>query len=75
MGKDEVTIVLFPGSSGAPKKLRLPKRVVQCCVLVSILGLLGFVGSTYYFSQQYLQLLGNETELSKLRKESKIRKI
>jgi len=29
VGKDEFTIVVFPGSLGAPKKLRLPKRFVK----------------------------------------------
>ena len=75
MGKDEVTIVLFPGSSGAPKKLRLPRRVVKFGVLVSFVVLIGFLGSTFYFTQQYLRLQGSETELAKLLRDSKIRKI
>jgi murein DD-endopeptidase MepM/ murein hydrolase activator NlpD len=75
VGKDEVTIVLFPGSSGAPKKLRLPRRVVKFGVLVSFVVLIGFLGSTFYFTQQYLRLQGSETELAKLLRDSKIRKI
>jgi murein DD-endopeptidase MepM/ murein hydrolase activator NlpD len=75
MGKDEVTIVLFPGTSGAPKKMRLPKRVVKCSILVSFVVLIGFLGSVFYFTQQYLLLQSSEIELVKLRRDSKIRKI
>ena len=75
MGKDEVTIVLFPGTLRAPKKIRLPQRVVKFGVLVSFVVLIGFLGSVFYFSQQYLSLQGSENELVKLRRDSKIRKI
>ena len=75
MGKDEVTIVLFPGTSGAPKKLRLRKYIVKIGVLVSFFVLTGFLWSTYYFTKQYLRLQGSESELVKLRRDSKIRKI
>ena len=75
MGKDEVTIVLFPGILRAPKKIRLPQRVVKFGVLVSFVVLIGFLGSVLYFSQQYLSLQGSENELVELRRDSKIRKI
>ena len=75
MGKDEVTIVIFPGSLSIPKKLRLPKRLVKFSILVSFVVLIGFLGSSFYFIQQYLKLQGSEAELVKLRHESKIRKI
>ena len=75
MGKDEVTIVIFPGSLSTPKKLRLPKRLVKFSILVSFVVLIGFLGSSFYFIQQYLNLQGSEAELVKLRHESKIRKI
>ena len=75
MGKDEVTIVLFAGKFRAPKKIRLPQRVVKFGVLVSFVVLIGFLGSVFYFSQQYLSLQGSENELVKLRRDSKIRKI
>jgi len=75
VGKDEVTIVIFPGSLSAPKKLRLPKRLVKFSILVSFVVLIGFLGSSFYFIQQYLKLQGSEAELVKLRHESKIRKI
>ena len=75
MGKDEVTIVLFPGTLRAPKKISLPQRVVKFGVLVSFVVLIGFLGSVFYFSQQYLSLQGSENELVELRRDSKIRKI
>jgi len=75
VGKDEVTIVIFPGSLSTPKKLRLPKRLVKFSILVSFVVLIGFLGSSFYFIQQYLKLQGSEAELVKLRRESKIRKI
>ena len=44
-------------------------------ILVSFVVLIGFLGSSFYFIQQYLKLQGSEAELVKLRRESKIRKI
>ena len=66
MGKDEFTIVIFPGSLSTPKKLRLPKRFVKLGVLVSLVVLIGVLGSSFYFVQQYFKLQGSETELVKL---------
>jgi len=75
VGKDEFTIVIFPGSLSTPKKIRLPKRLVKVSILVSFVVLIGVLGSSFYFTQQFLRLQGSETELVKLRRESKIRKI
>ena len=75
MGKDEFTIVFFPGSLSAPRKLHLPKRFVKFGILVSFVVLIGILGSSFYFVQQYSKLQGSETELVKLRRDAKIRKI
>jgi murein DD-endopeptidase MepM/ murein hydrolase activator NlpD len=75
LGKDEVTIVLFPGRLRSPKKIRLPQRIVKFGVSVSFVVLIAFLCSVFYFSQQYLSLKGSENELVKLRRDSKIRKI
>ena len=75
MGKDEFTIVFFPGSLSAPRKLHLPKRFVKFGILVSFVVLIGVLGSSFYFVQQYSKLQGSETELVKLRRDAKIRKI
>ena len=75
MSKEEVTIVVFPGTSSAPRKMCLPKRIVKIGALISFVALVGFLGSTFYFTNQYFQLQGSEVELAKLRRDSKIRKI
>ena len=75
MSKEEVTIVVFPGTSSAPRKMCLPKRIVKIGALISFVALVGFLGSTFYFTNQYLQLQGSEVELANLRRDSKIRKI
>ena len=75
MGKDEFTIVFFPGSLSAPRKLHLPKRFVKFGILVSFVVLIGVLGSSFYFVQQYSKLQVSETELVKLRRDAKIRKI
>ena len=75
MGKDEFTIVFFPGSLSAPRTLHLPKRFVKFGILVSFVVLIGVLGSSFYFVQQYSKLQGSETELVKLRRDAKIRKI
>ncbi|MEO2043146.1 MAG: hypothetical protein ABGX43_00970, partial [Nitrospinaceae bacterium] len=63
MGKDEFTIVIFPGSLSTPKRFRLPQRFVKLGVLMSLVVLIGFLGSSSYFIQQYLHLQISETEL------------
>ena len=75
MQKDQFTIVVFPGTSRSPKKICLPKKFAKYGFIVMGALFVVFLGSSVYFVQQYLQLQGNETELAKLRKESKIRKI
>ena len=75
MGKDEFTIVFFPGSLSVPRKLHLPKRFVKFGILVSFVVLIGVLGSSFYFVQQYSKLQGSETELVKLQRDAKIRKI
>jgi murein DD-endopeptidase MepM/ murein hydrolase activator NlpD len=73
--KDQFTIVVFPWTSSSPKKICLPKKFAKIGFIVTGVLFVVFFGSSVYFVQQYLQLKGNETELAKLRKESKIRKI
>jgi murein DD-endopeptidase MepM/ murein hydrolase activator NlpD len=73
--KDEFTIVVFPGALSSPKKFCFPKKFAKTGFIVTAVLFFAFLGSSVYFVQQYIQLQGNETELAKLRKESKIRKI
>jgi murein DD-endopeptidase MepM/ murein hydrolase activator NlpD len=73
--KDQFSIVVFPGASSPPKKICIPKKFAKLGFIVTGVLFVAFMGSSVYFVQQYLQLQGNETELAKLRKESKLRKI
>jgi len=69
--KEDYTVVVFSGAMASPKKFRLPKKFAK----VGFIVLVTFLGTSFYFAQQYMKLQENETELAKLRKESKIRKI
>ena len=71
MQKEDYTVVVFSGAMASPKKFRLPKKFAK----VGLIVLVTFLGTSLYFAQQYIKLQKNETELAKLRKESKIRKI
>jgi len=73
--KDFVTIVVFPGSTGSPKKIQLSKRLVKGVLFSVLVFTLGLLGSTFFLSQQYLKYLESESELAALRRESKIQKI
>ena len=75
MQKDHFTIVVFPGALGSPKKISLPKKLAKFIFITTGILFVTFLGSSVYFVQQYLKLQGNEIELAKLRKESKIIKI
>ena len=71
MQKEDYTVVVFSGAMASPKKFRLPKKFAK----VGFIVLVTFLGTSFYFAQQYMKLQENETELAELRKESKIRKI
>ena len=71
MQKEDYTVVVFSGAMASPKKFRLPKKFAK----VGLIVLVTFLGISFYFLQQYIKLQENEVELTKLRKESKIRKI
>ena len=75
MQKDDFTVVVFPGAMGSPKKFCLPKKFAKIGFAVTGVLFVALIASSVYFVQQYMELQGNETELAKLRKESKIRKI
>lgn len=75
MNKDELTIVVFPGSTSAPKKIQLSKRLIKAALSSAVLLVLGLVGSTAFLSQQYFKYQESESELASLRREGKIQKI
>ena len=75
MQKDEFTIVVFPGAKGSPKKFHLSKKIIKLAFAITGVFIIVFLGSSIYFTKQYLKLQGNEKELAKIQKESNIRKI
>ena len=75
MQKDDFTVVIFPGATGSPRKLCLPKKFAKVGLMVIGVVLVAFLGTSFYFVQHYTQFQEDGAELAKLRKESKIRKI
>ena len=75
MQKDEFTVVIFPGAKGSPKKFHLSKNFAKLAFAITGVLILAFLGSSVYFTKQYLKLQGNEIELARIQKESNIRKI
>lgn len=75
MKKNEITLVLFPGDTGAPKKIQLPKKLFQTILAVSVVLFVSVVGSSIYFVKKYVQLSGDQVETAELKRESKIQKI
>ena len=75
MQKDEFTVVIFHGAIGSPKKFCLQKKFAKLAFGITGVLILAFLGSSVYFTKQYLKLQGNEIELAKIQKESNIRKI
>ena len=75
MQKDEFTVVIFPGAMGSPKKFCLQKKFAKLAFAVTGVLILAFLGSSVYFTKQYLKLQCNEIELARIQKESNIRKI
>ncbi|KMP11044.1 peptidase M23 [Candidatus Nitromaritima sp. SCGC AAA799-A02] len=75
MNKDVYTLVIFPGTTGSPKRINISKRWFRAGLLVVLIILVGLAGSSAYLTQRYFQLVGEEAELTELRRESKIRKI
>ena len=75
MDKDFYTLVIFAGTTGAPKKTQIPKRFVRVGLSLLLVLVLGVAGSSFYFANRYIDLLGTQDELTSLRRESKIQKI
>jgi murein DD-endopeptidase MepM/ murein hydrolase activator NlpD len=73
--KEDITLMIFPGTSGSPKKISVSKRFVRLGIILSLVVILGVTGSSIYFTKQYIQLVDERAEVSELRRESKIHKI
>ena len=75
MKKNDLTLMLFPSDTGAPKKIRLPKKLVKTVLAVSVVILVSVVGSSVYFVKKYIQLTNEQVECAELKRESKIHRI
>ena len=75
MKKENVTLMIFPSSSGSPKKISFPKHFVRFGLIVLLVLLVGFVGSSVYFTKKYISLVDDRAEVTELRRQSKIHKI
>jgi len=73
--KNDLTLRLFPSDTGAPKKIRLPKKLVKTVLAVSVVILVSVVGSSVYFVKKYIQLTNEQVEFAELKRESKIHRI
>jgi murein DD-endopeptidase MepM/ murein hydrolase activator NlpD len=69
------TILVFPGSTSTPKKVRIPKAVAKSVSIALLVLFVGLVGSGAYFTKNYFELLSNESELAQLRRDAKIQKV
>ncbi len=75
MSKEVYTIVVFPGSTGAPKKFRITKVVAKITIVFALTLGLVITGSSYYFSQQVVQWDNKDVELADLRRETRLQKV
>jgi len=73
--RNQITLMLFPSDTGAPKKIRLPKILVTAVLSVSAVLFVSVVGSSIYFAKKYVRLIDNQVETAQLKRESKIHKI
>jgi len=73
--KDVYTLVVFPGVTGAPKRIQVSKTWFRASLYLVLVLAIGFAGSSVYLTQRYSQLVNEEAELTELRRESKVQKI
>lgn len=74
MNKDKFAIVIFPGV-GMPKKLCLPKSLVQFGTLASLAIFIGFLGFSFYSVQQFSKLQRGEADMVTLQRAAEIHKV
>jgi murein DD-endopeptidase MepM/ murein hydrolase activator NlpD len=74
VNKNDITLMLFPGDTGSPKKIRLPKKLVKVALAISVVMFVSVAGSSVYFVKKYIQLTGDQVEIAELKRESTIHK-
>ncbi len=75
MKKNDITLMLFPGDAGSPKKIRLPQILVRTVLVLSTVLFFSAIGSSIYFAKKYAELKDDQVEIAELKRESKIHKI
>lgn len=75
MKKEYYTIIVFPGDSAKPRKFQIPSLLVRVAFCALIIFSIGFAGSSYYFSSNYVRLLDDTAELTGLKREAKLQKV
>ena len=73
--KEFYTVVFFPGSTGSPKRVQIQRNLFRAAVFSVLAIVVGVFATSGYFSQRYFQMVGDEAELTELRRASKMRKI
>ena len=74
MQKDTYTIVVFPGSTGSPKRIQLSKKSAKVALISLLVVFLSFGGAGIYFVNQYLNYQDGQVELASLKRQEKIQK-
>ena len=74
MQKDTYTIVVFPGSTGSPKRIQLSKKSAKVALISLLVVFLSFGGAGIYFINQYLNYQDDQVELASLKRQGKIQK-
>jgi murein DD-endopeptidase MepM/ murein hydrolase activator NlpD len=72
--KDTYTIVMFPGSTGSPKRIQLSKKSAKVALISLLVLFLSFGGAGIYFINQYLNYQDSQVELASLKRQEKIQK-
>ncbi len=74
MQKEVYTIVLFPGSTGTPKRIQLSKKFAKVA-LVALLALSVLLGGAgIYFISEYFNYQDDQVVLASLKRQEKIQK-
>ncbi len=74
MQKDAYTIVVFPGSTGSPKRIQLSKKSAKVALISLLVLCVTFGGAGIYFINQYLNYKEGQVELAALKRQEKIQK-
>ena len=69
MQKDAYTIVVFPGSTGSPKRIQVSRKSAKIALISLLFLSLSFGGAGIYFINQYLNYQNGQVELSSLKRQ------